>query len=78
MPEFINLLQWPAMGLTVGAAWLIAAQSKVNRSWGFWIFLASNVLWIMWGIYDQAFALVLLQICLAALNIRGAIKNEPV
>jgi hypothetical protein len=44
---------------------------------GFWCFLFSNVLWIIWGWHDNAHALVVLQIALAILNVRGAYKNEP-
>jgi len=75
--NFLDLVQWPAMLATVAAAWLVASQSRRRRSWGFWWFLGSNVLWIVWGWHAAAWALVLLQVCLAALNIRGARKNEP-
>ncbi len=73
----MNLIQWPAMLATVIAAWLIAAQSKRRRKVGFWCFLLSNALWIAWGWHDHAYALIALQLALAALNIRGARKNEP-
>jgi hypothetical protein len=73
----VNLIQWPAMLATVIAAWLIAGQSKRRRKFGFWCFLLSNVLWIAWGWHDHAYALIALQLALAALNIRGARKNEP-
>ena len=72
----MDALQWPAMAVTVLAAWLVASQRKFKRNWGFWIFLISNVLWILWGIHDSAYALILLQVCLALLNIRGAMKNR--
>ena len=65
------------MVVTVIAAWLIGSQSKRKRKIGFWCFLLSNVLWVIWGWHDQAYALVVLQIALAILNIRGAYKNEP-
>ena len=64
------------MGATLVSAWLVAGQSKKNRQWGFWIFLLSNVLWVAWGWFDHAWALVFLQIGLALLNIRGVAKNE--
>ena len=64
------------MVVTVIAAWLIASQSKGRRKIGFWIFLISNALWIVWGMNSEAYALVTLQIALAILNIRGARKNE--
>jgi hypothetical protein len=73
----LDLLQWPAMVVTVVAAWLIASQSKRKREIGFWVFLTSNVLWVIWGLHDHAYALVALQIALAALNVRGVYKNEP-
>ena len=72
--NWIDLLQWPAMVVTVLAAWLVASQRKFKRNWGFWIFLISNILWILWGIHDSAYALILLQVCLALLNIRGAMR----
>jgi hypothetical protein len=74
--EWINSLQWPAMAVTVIAAWLVASQRKLKRNWGFWLFLLSNVLWIGWGLYDRAYALIVLQVCLGLLNIRGAVKNQ--
>lgn len=75
--NLMDLLQWPAMAVTVLAAWLVAAQSKRKRTVGFWTFLASNVLWIVWGWHDGAYALIALQVALAALNIRGVFKNDP-
>lgn len=75
--DYIDLLQWPAMAVTAIAAWLIASLSKRQREIGFWFFLLSNVLWIVWGWHDHAYALIALQITLAALNIRGARKNDP-
>lgn len=74
--SWLNALQWPAMAVTVVAAWLVASQRKFKRNWGFWLFLVSNVLWIAWGWYDRAFALIFLQLCLGFLNIRGAVKNR--
>jgi hypothetical protein len=64
------------MVVTVLAAWLVASQRKFKRNWGFWVFLLSNVLWIAWGLNDGAYALIVLQVCLAFLNVRGAIKNR--
>jgi hypothetical protein len=75
--DLIQHLQWLAMVATLLSAWLVAAQSKTNRQRGFWIFIASNVLWIVWGWHDRAYALVVLQVGLALLNIRGVSKNHP-
>ncbi|MES2182960.1 MAG: hypothetical protein V4505_00310 [Pseudomonadota bacterium] len=74
--DYIDLLQWPAMAVSLLAAWLVAAQHKRRREIGFWVFLLSNVLWIVWGVSTAAWALIALQVGLAALNIRGVRKNE--
>jgi hypothetical protein len=75
--DWLDLVQWPAMAVTVVAAWLVASNSKRRRQVGFWTFLASNVLWVVWGWHTDAYALITLQVCLAALNIRGVKKAEP-
>jgi hypothetical protein len=72
----LDAIQWPAMGVTVLAAWLVASTSATRRKWGFWVFLLSNVLWVIWGLHAKAHALIVLQISLAAMNIRGARKND--
>jgi lipopolysaccharide export LptBFGC system permease protein LptF len=74
--DYLDLMQWPAMLVTVLAAWLVGSRSPRKRQWGFWTFLLSNVLWIVWGLHDHAYAVVGLQFFLAALNIRGVYKNE--
>ena len=66
------------MVITVLAAWLVASRSSRKRTVGFWCFIASNVAWIAWAIHAHAWALIVLQVALAALNIRGVRKNEPV
>lgn len=76
METLISVLQWPAMAVTVLAAWLVASPRKRRRQAGFWVYLASNVLWVAWGLGAQAWAVVALQFCLAAMNIRGVRKNE--
>lgn len=74
--NWLDAIQWPAMVVTVVAAWFVASQRKFKRNWGFWLFLLSNGLWIVWGMYDHAYALIFLQLGLAFLNIRGALKNS--
>ena len=75
--DLLSLVQWPAMAATIVAAWLVASRHKRRRMIGFWVFIVSNVLWIVWGWHDDAYALIALQFALAALNIRGVLKNEP-
>lgn len=72
----LNWLQWPAMVVTVAASWLVGSSNEVRRNLGFWVFLLSNVLWVVWGVHDGAPALVALQVALAAMNIRGALKTK--
>lgn len=76
MSDLLDLLQWPAMVVSLAAAYLVASKKPRRRNVGFWLFLASNVLWIVWGLHDGAFALVVLQVSLAALNLRGVFKTE--
>jgi len=74
--ELLDLIQWPAMLITLLASWLVASSIPTRRNVGFWLFLLSNALWILWGYHMQATALVVLQIGLAAMNVRGALKTE--
>lgn len=71
-----NLLQWPAMVVTVAAAWLVASDNEKRRHWGFWVFFASNLLWIAWGLHSGTWALIVLQLALLAMNMRGARKTD--
>ncbi len=71
----MDAVQWPAMAITVAAAWFVASRHKRRRSIGFWLFLVSNVVWVVWGLHSHAYALIVLQVCLAAMNIRGAAKT---
>lgn len=75
--HYADLVQWPAMIVTVLAAWFVASQDKRRRHWGFWLFIASNVLWVIWGWHARAWALIVLQFALFLLNTRGAAKNDP-
>lgn len=77
--NLINLLQWPAMVVTLVAGWLVGSRQRYKRFAGFICFIASNVLWIIWGWHTHAWALIVLQIGLFLMNLRGTRKNaEPV
>jgi hypothetical protein len=76
LDAILDAIQWPAMAVTLFAAWLVASRQKSRREAGFWWFIVSNVLWIVWGWHTQAWALIALQAGLFALNLRGAKKNE--
>jgi hypothetical protein len=62
------------MLITVIAAWFVASNQRARRRIGFWLYLVSNVLWVVWGLHTNAYALIALQACLAAMNIRGERK----
>lgn len=72
----VDFLQWPAMLASIVAAWLVASTQAHRRNIGFWVFLASNVLWTFWGWHTQAWALIVLQVTLALMNVRGLKKTE--
>jgi len=74
--DWIDILQWPAMVLTIAASWLVGSTRHERRSRGFWVFLVSNGLWVAWGWHSGASALVVLQIGLAVMNVRGLTKAE--
>ncbi len=75
--DYLDLLQWPAMLVTIIAAWLVASSARRKRTVGFWVFLLSNVMWAVWGWHQSAYALIVLQVFLAFMNIRGVYKNDP-
>lgn len=74
--ESWDLLQWPAMAVTVLGAWLLTSTNRRRRCIGFGVFLLSNALWAWWGLHAGAFAVIVLQVCLALLNVRGLQKNQ--
>lgn len=76
MDELIDLLQWPAMAVSLYAAYLLGSKRTGRRIFGFSMFILSNVLWIVWGWGDEAWALIALQLGLLAMNVRGIVKNE--
>lgn len=78
METLIDMLQWPAMLVTLIAAWLVGSRNRLRRCAGFLCFILSNVLWIIWGWHSDAWALILLQVGLFVMNLRGTRKNaEP-
>ena len=72
----LDFIQWPAMAITLLAGWLVASSHQRRRDHGFWLFLTSNVLWVVWGISSHAHALIVLQFGLAFSNIRGVLRNR--
>jgi hypothetical protein len=76
LSSLIDFLQWPAMVASVLAAWLVASTRAHRRNIGFWVFILSNVLWTAWGWHTHAWALIVLQVTLALMNVRGLKKTE--
>jgi uncharacterized membrane protein len=76
MGNWIDLLQWPAMAVTLYAAYLVGSKRDDRRMLGFVMFVLSNILWIAWGWHDGAWALIALQAGLLVTNVRGIMKNE--
>ena len=76
MEGFLDFLQWPAMAVSLYAAFMIGSKKAGKRIFGFWMFILSNIMWIVWGFHDEAWALISLQVALMAMNIRGIFKNE--
>ena len=56
--DVLDLVQWPAFAASVAAAYLVGSNAKGRRNAGFWVFLLSNVLWVVWGIHTSAWALL--------------------
>ena len=76
MEGFLDFLQWPAMAVSLYAAFMIGSKKAGKRIFGFWMFILSNIMWIIWGFHDEAWALISLQVALMAMNVRGIFKNE--
>jgi hypothetical protein len=64
------------MAVTLLAGWLVASERRRRRDLGFWLFLLSNLLWVVWGVASHALALIVLQFGLAFSNIRGVLGNR--
>jgi hypothetical protein len=75
--NWLDLLQWPAAILTVAGAWFVGSKRAGRRRLGFWVYLSSNLAWVAWGVPAAAYAVVALQVFLAALNVRGMVKADP-
>lgn len=76
MGDVLDLVQWPAMVVTIAAAYLVASRQRRRRHIGFWTFVVSNILWVAWGVHASAYALVVLQLCLSFTNLRGLWKTR--
>ena len=71
-------VQWPAAALALIGAWLVASPTLRLRFWGFLMFLLSNLLWITWGAYAAAGAIILMNALFLITSIRGLWKSRTV
>lgn len=73
--SIIEFLQWPAMAITVLAAWFMGSVRARRRVIAFWCFTIGNALWVIWGANHEAYGLITLEIILALMNMRGLKRN---
>jgi hypothetical protein len=76
MEEFFGMLQWPAMVISLAAAWWMGSRRPGKRIVAFGLLILGNLMWIAWGWGEDARALIALNVGLMALNVRGILKNE--
>jgi uncharacterized membrane protein len=76
MENVFGLLEWPAMAISLAAAWWMGSKKAKKRIVAFCLLILGNLLWIAWGWGAGAWALIALQVGLIALNVRGIVKNE--
>ena len=74
--DFLALLEWPAMAITLAAAWWMGSRKPGKRIVAFCMLIVGNLMWIGWGWGEDARALIALNVGLLALNVRGIVKNE--
>lgn len=72
----MDFVQWPAMVTILVGSWLAASQRAKRRQLAFLGFILGNLLWIVWGLYVEAYALAMLDGILCVMNIRGFMKNR--
>lgn len=70
------LLEWPAMAISLAAAWWMGSRKPGKRIVAFGMLIVGNLMWLAWGWGEDARALIALNVGLLALNVRGIIKNE--
>lgn len=71
-------LQWPAMVLSLGAAWLTGDADASHRAVGFVLYIVSNVLWITWGWRTKTptpWGLIVMYLVFSFLSARGLVNN---
>jgi len=62
------------MAITVLAAWFMGSGRAKRRVIAFCCFTAGNVMWVVWGKSHDAYGLIILEIIMAMMNMRGLKK----
>ncbi len=76
MEDFVAYLEWPAMAVSLIAAWWLGSTKPKKRILAFCLLIVGNLMWIAWGWGDGAWALIALNVGLMGLNVRAILKNE--
>ena len=76
MENFFAMLEWPAMAVSLAAAYWMGSTKAKKRIVAFLMLIVGNLMWIGWGWGEQAWALIALNVGLMALNVRAIFKNE--
>lgn len=71
----LDVLQWPALAVTVAALWLVATDLS-RRPWGYSLALVASALWAAWAWHAGAWALAVLQVLLAGGALRGIARTR--
>lgn len=69
----MHLIEWLACLTGLIGAFLLASNNRSSK-WGFVAFLASNALWIAYGISIQAWGLITMQVGFTATSLIGIAK----
>jgi hypothetical protein len=70
------LIQWTGALVALVGSFLVGCGDPRERFWGFWLFLFSNVLWILWARRHAAWGLLVMQLAFCVTSVRGIIGNN--
>lgn len=68
--QAVSILQWVGCGLAVIGSFLIALRGK-RPDVGFWLYLISNIVWIVYGDLTHAPGLITMQVVFLLTNALG-------
>lgn len=75
-PQYVDVLQWlGAISSMIGALLVASPYAHIRRK-GFFIWLVSNQLLIMWALITHAWGIALMQVFFLATSYRGWYNNK--